>query len=894
MVGGEPGVGKTRLAEHAADQARRLGLRVAVGRATEDDGSPPYWPWRQVLRALAIATTTVKLDGVGSPRERFALFQDVDDALARAGEAAGLLVVLDDLQWADPATIGLLTHVSTAVTSSRLAVIAAYRDTETTGQEAFRAAVARLAGESSVTRTRLRGLAEAEVAEHLAAITGWPVPASVAAAVARRTQGNPFFVGELGRRLATSTDDRLPEGVRDAVRDRLNRLSPDCRLLVCAAAVLGSDVDPIVLAGAADRPLAAILSALDEARAAGILGSDNGVRFAHDLIRDAARLEVSTADRLSLHRRAAEQLTARGDRDMLAAEIAFHWLESLPVGDPVAAVAWTRRAADQAMTQLAWEQAARLYQRALDASVSSGVLAPTQRCRLLLDLAEAQVHTFDLESSQRSLVAAVGIARAADDVDAIARAALMLEGINDVHWDSTARALGEEALARLPTVDSPVRARLLALLAFTGAASDQADERSADALAMAERLDDRKALREALRSRQMVRSGPDGVRDRLALGQRLLELGPEHDDDATMWGRLWRFDALAQLGDLDAAAAEVGQLEAVAVRLRSPLADWHVARCQAALAAARGQYRAALSFGRAAEVAAARTGTQSAHVPSKALILLVRQQIGTLDRTSMELALGPRTGPVTDFVRSVYAGYLISVGERDEAHRVYRLLRWRDQVPYVQLSAYATMVELADEFGDRDMAATMYRLLKPHADLFVCSGAGVIMVLGPVQYPLGIAAATVGRLDDAVGHLRLAVDRSIAAGMPGVAAAARYRLARVLARRKRPGDRDEAAALATGAASVAGRLELRPLEHAASELADLLAGRGPDPLTRREREVAGLVAQGLSNRQIAAAAHISERTAESHVQHILVKLGLGNRTQIATWVQARNVGTGSA
>jgi predicted ATPase len=163
IVAGEPGAGKTRLAEHAADEARRLGLSVALGRATEDDGSPPYWPFRQVLKALGIAST-VPLDGAGSSRERFALFQDVDDALAQAGEAVGLLVVLDDLQWADAATIGLLTHVSTAVASSRLAVIVTYRDTETTGQEAVRAAMARLVGESSVTRVRLGGLAEAEVA----------------------------------------------------------------------------------------------------------------------------------------------------------------------------------------------------------------------------------------------------------------------------------------------------------------------------------------------------------------------------------------------------------------------------------------------------------------------------------------------------------------------------------------------------------------------------------------------------------------------------------------------------------------------------------------------------------------------------------------------------------
>jgi DNA-binding NarL/FixJ family response regulator len=131
--------------------------------------------------------------------------------------------------------------------------------------------------------------------------------------------------------------------------------------------------------------------------------------------------------------------------------------------------------------------------------------------------------------------------------------------------------------------------------------------------------------------------------------------------------------------------------------------------------------------------------------------------------------------------------------------------------------------------------------------------------------------------------------------MPPVLAQATHQLARVLARRTRPGDRDEAAALATAAAALAGRLGMRPLERQARDLAGSLAGHRPGGLTRREREVAQLVAQGLSNRQIAAAAHISERTVESHVQHILDKLGFANRSQIAARVtaEAEEFSTGS-
>jgi DNA-binding CsgD family transcriptional regulator len=895
LLAGEPGAGKTRLAEEAIDQARELGLACAVGRANEDEGSPPYWPFLQVFRGLAGSTPSELSDVLtggdglaGSARERFRLFEVTAEALVAAAGPAGLLIVLDDLQWADAATVRLLAHLATGVTPARLMVVATYRDTEIAGQVPLRTAVAALAREASVTRIRLAGLSEAEVGAQLAAVTGWPVPDSVAAAIHRRTQGNPFFVGELGRLLVSSTDGQLPDAVRDAVRDRLTRLSPSCRLLVSAAAVLGSDVDPVALGHATGTDIAAILAALDEAAAAAIL-TGAPMRFAHDLIRESARLEVPTAERLTLHRRMAEHLSAHGDAAARVAEIAFHWLESLPMGDVEQALAWAERAADRAMAQLAWEEAAALYRRALHTGEAQGVLAPRYRCRLLLAMAQAQVKSFDLDDARRSLLAAVEIARAADDVESLAQAALTMEGINDVVWDPISRALCTEVLDTLPTVDSAVRARLLALQVTVGGWDhlEESRARSAEAVAMAERVGDRHALREALRARQMALSGPDGAADRLALGDRLIALGRDSDDDAVLWGRLWRFDALAQLGDLDGAEAEVERIAAVAGRLRSPLAAWHVARCRSAVAAARGRFGSALAYGREAEIAAKRAGGQGA---SQGLLLMVRNQLGTAGPPDFE-PTEPQHPGRPPFQRAMYASWLLAEGRRDEAHRIYRMLPpAREQPPFVHLSACATMTELAAELDDRETAREMYRLLLPHADLFVCSGAGVVMILGSVRYPLGVAAATIGRLDEAVRHLRAAIDSGERAGMPPMVAQATYQLAKVLARRASPGDRDEAAALAVAAATLADRLGMRPVHRKAEDLAQSLTGHGSGPLTRREREIAILVAQGLSNRHIAAVSHISERTVESHVQHILGKLGFSNRTQIAAWVAAADGG----
>jgi DNA-binding CsgD family transcriptional regulator len=277
-------------------------------------------------------------------------------------------------------------------------------------------------------------------------------------------------------------------------------------------------------------------------------------------------------------------------------------------------------------------------------------------------------------------------------------------------------------------------------------------------------------------------------------------------------------------------------------------------------------------------------------------MMMLRTQVGAFDPSPFEPAEPHSQAPVPAFQRALYATWLLGEGRREEAHRIYRSLPPVDELPpFVHLSAWAAMAELAGQFDDRETAARMYRLL-PHADLFVCSGAGVIMIVGSVRYPLGIAAATMGRLDDAIRHLRAAIDSGHRAGMPPMVAQATHQLARVLARRTRPGDRDEAAALATAAAALADDLGMRPLHRQARDLATALTDCRPGGLTRREREIAALVARGLSNRQIAAASHISERTVESHVQHVLDKLGFTNRTQIAAWVaaEAGKFGTASA
>jgi DNA-binding CsgD family transcriptional regulator len=898
LIGGEPGIGKTRLAGEVAARAAAAGTRWVRSRAVQDEGCPPYWMFGQVVRELAAThepNESQRADlAVLSPGarpgavppdalagRRFAVFESVREYLTDAAADTGLVLVFDDVHWADAPSLRLLRHLAAGLGAARLLLLITYRDTETGGRDELTGLLAALAREETVSRIRLTGLSQDEVAEQLTAVTGGAVAPEVAAAIGRRTHGNPFFVAELGRLHSASSGwsspGSLPEAVRDTVRVRLHDLTPGCREVLCAAAVLGADLDPAAVAAVTGREVAAVLAALDEAAAAGIVVAGPGWCFGHDLVRETARLELPTAGRLAVHARMGAYL--RGRPDAAPAMIAHHLLEALPIGDAGAAASWAERAAAAAMAQLAWEDAAVFYARAVRAVPGAGSAA---RVRRLCGLALARLRGFDLTGGSSTLREAAGAARSAGDPALIGEVALVMEGYTDPGWVSLGKALCDEALAGLPPADSPLRARLLARRAAEATYhwEPEAGPLSGQALAMAERLGDPQALRSALRARQLARGGPEGAPDRVELGARMLALGAaDGDDEAVLWGRLWRADAFAQLGRVGDCSAEIALLEPVVARLRSPGPTWHLRRSELALAYGRGE------FGRARRLALeslrlAAHGHENMRTLTSAVIVRLNVMTG-LDEwpADGDFSWSPPLGLA---MRALWES---AMGRPGEARRHYRPGDALATVPRIRyLITYAIFGELAAAFGDAPTADVVYQAMRPYADLFVCGGAGLTMVEGSVQRYLGLTAGVLGRLDEAVRWLRGAVQVNAREGMAACEALATLDLARALDRR---GDRAEASALALSAAAGGERLGMLPLVRDARSLGASLDGSASaGPLTRRESEVAGLVARGLTNGQIAAALHISERTAENHVQHILIKLGLHTRTQIAVFISS--------
>ncbi|ODU03517.1 MAG: hypothetical protein ABS81_13855 [Pseudonocardia sp. SCN 72-86] len=912
LVAGEPGIGKTRLVGELARLAGARGVPVLWGRCSDDAGAPAYWPWRGVLRALRAAApdalAAVDPTELASPvllatgsaagaGERFVLFDAVTRTLTAASATTGLVVALDDLQWADPDSLALLVHLARDAASARLLVVGTVRPGELAADPDRAEHVARLEALSHVDRLDLGGLSGDEIADVLGAGAAPDVVADVAA----RSGGNPFFVAELGRVLASGRHEPVPAAVRDVVRLRLARLPASCRELLDVAAVAGAAIDEALLRTVTGAPVADTLRpALDD----GVLvrpPGRTGLRFAHDIVREALLEVLGAQERARLHRRLAAALAPRADDPDVLPELVRHALAALAAGnphqDPEQTLDLARDAAALASARLAFAESVRRYTEVLQ--VGRGIVTPARRARDLVALARAQQRAHVVSDAVATCASAVELARHLGDATVLAEAALVVQGISDAELLIAQRGWCDDALAAIGPDDGPLRAQLLAQLAHTLlflGRPDEVESRSREALAMAERIGDPASIVAALRARQLACSGPEGHTERYALGTRMLDLaadGAPDPVDAALWGRLWRFDALCQRGRFDDAEQELDRLAPVAAATGRQLARLHELRSRVVFAFGRGRYDEA----RRLNDEAAQMAERGLHVGAMMTALAVEWQIAKmvgddgLDETRLEpgLAEAGRESPVFAVLGTTMASWHLALYRRDEALRWYRDLPppGSPRIPrFMCLVVEALRVQIAADLGDSAPMQEAYRFLTPFADLFVVGGAGATATHGSVQQYLGIAAGELGRAAVAIGHLRAGIDADDARGLAPFAASGRYRLAVVLGRRGRAGDVDEARALARQALATATELGMEPLRHSASEFVD--RPRGDDVLSPREAEIAAFVARGMTNRAIAEVAHISERTVETHVAHILAKLGFSSRSQIAAWAVTRH------
>ncbi|WP_329425608.1 AAA family ATPase [Streptosporangium sp. NBC_01495] len=581
LLAGEPGIGKTSLAEHAAGAARDH--RVVWGRCWSGTGAPPFWPWTQAVQDLVGRDGELaQLAGAGPAGQagQFALYE----AFARLlNEHGRVLVVLDDLQWADTSSLRLLEFLASTRLCPELTVVATYRDTDVRPGEPLEHALGALLRLPHVRRLLLRGLAEGEIREYLGRAGA---DQGLAAEMGRLTAGNPFFLGEVLQLGET------PEALSDVVRGRMAGLPPGTEEVLTVAALLGREAATDILTRVAGLPEERVLDIVDAAVGARLLVEGDGpsCRFVHDIVRDVLREALPPLRRRRLHARIAEVLEERSGTRLT--EIAHHYREGL-LNPRMAgkAIGYTRRAAAQATAQFAHEDAVENLERAI--AMIDRLPGPDDalRCDLLLDLAEAQTAAGMSTAAHASLEVAAEIAERLGDDNRLARAAL---GFSDpIYLAMYEEMTGIDRLAeRIDRVlasdlagDSPWRAQLLAAAALTGS-TVRPVERSVEMAGEAVRLarlagDDRTLSRTLIVLEILLRSGHDHGR-REAVAAEIVEIGRRTGDLVVEWiGRENEYVELNARGASGRAAELLAWLRETAERLRLPsmvsLAAWQTA-----------------------------------------------------------------------------------------------------------------------------------------------------------------------------------------------------------------------------------------------------------------------------------------------------------------------------
>ncbi len=480
LVNGEPGIGKTRLVEELVGIGATRRVAAAWGRCAEADGAPPYWPWREVLAALAQRTAVgPELEALrpggpstaakGGVEQRFQVFDAMVAHLRAATADEPLIVVLDDMHWADEPSLLLLGHVGRGLEAGRLLVVVTYRDTELSDGHPLRPLAVELARQPRTERVELSGLRPDAVGRYLRTLTGADLPDATVERINEVTGGNPFFVGELGRTLNEQDGAlRIPASIRDAIRGRLDRVAPACRDVLRAASIVGRQFPAAVVATMLDRGVLDTLGPLDQAVAAGLVepaGSAGEYRFSHALVRDAVEAGMPSTDRVRLHRAAADAIEAHyaGRLEPHLTDLARHWGYAAVIGERGKAAGWARLAGDEAMRRLAFEEGVRLYRQAVD--VGADEWSESERFDLLLALADASHRSADLGAALPVALQAAELARQMDRPDLVGAVALILAPSGHGPWDRAAQELCTEALSGLAPDATPLRVRLLARLA---------------------------------------------------------------------------------------------------------------------------------------------------------------------------------------------------------------------------------------------------------------------------------------------------------------------------------------------------------------------------------------------------------------------------------------------
>jgi hypothetical protein len=785
LVTGEAGIGKSTLIGEAA---ARAGLPVGWGTCRDAGRAPAFWPWSVALRALLDATGSddarsvaaddapelarllpeladsgaVTEDAGQTDAARLRLFDATARVLERLARRRPLIVVLDDLQWADPSTLALLEFVAQPHRPVPLALVGAYRHDELTEYAARTLAVLAPRAET----IPLRGFDPAEVHDLVMATAGEP-GARWAADIHRRSGGHPFLVRQLAELLDDGAGPNgIPPAAQDLVRARVARLSSPAQALLQAAALMGNELLPDVLAEIGELDAAAVAALVDDAVRAGVLVHDgSGTRLAHDLFRETVAADLPASERLALHGRIAEALEHRHTRGgaVAPADLARHAAAAAPLTGPETAVRWARAAAASERARLAFTEAgahlARARRAVEDVGAAGAVLVD-----LLVEEADARARAGDPAGARALLDDAWNRAAALGDAERRGHVALGVKRLGArfaMPREDVVAAL-DAARTALQGTGTALEAQLTAALArelqhSVPGQRHRARPLSEHALALAHDLDDPPTLGACLLAHHDVLWTVGRARERVAVAREIAAVAARaHDAERHAEGLLLTANALLEDGS-PAFRPVLDEYLAAAERLGQPRHRYLVRTREAALALLDGRLDEAEERIAAAAALGERIGEpDTGNVRMSQLLGLAwaRSDPDELQATARE-AVRWWVG-VPSHAHAVAAALHVRAGDLEAGRRaldtVVSLGAWREDRSYLWSVFVGGMAAAAAALGDRRLCAELLPELAAVAGTCGVNGA-LVCFTGSNAHWAGVLAAALGRADDARRHL---------------------------------------------------------------------------------------------------------------------------------------------
>jgi len=841
LISGEAGIGKTTLLLEAARTAKDGGAIVLYGRCDEDL-AVPYRPWSEAIThlvvhasselrawfaphagylvqlapALAGLLDTPTAPVVSDPESaRYVLFAAVTSTLRAASELAPVVLGLDDLHWADAASLQLLQHVAVALEPTRLLVVGTFRESDAAGAPlaGLLGALHREPGNERIVLGGFDGsevLAMMEGAGHQLGEQGLAVRDALLA----ETDGNPFFVKELlrhgvdahvlcpedGRRAASGGLRRYgwPVSVREVIGRRVALLGDAGRRVLAIASVFGRDFDLDLLAVAAELDEDTLLDVMDQACEAALVSNIDGDRysFVHALIEHALYDSLSPARRARLHRRAAEAIEAerRGSTAPPVSELAYHWARAPASPQNLdKAIYYARAAGDAALARLGPDEALRWYSAALALLEQSSNLDDLLRCRLLVGTGDAQRQTGN-RSYRQTLLDAARLAEDLGSAELLVAAALA----GNRGWSSTTGTVDTELVAVLEAacavsanIEPADRAQLLAVLATELTYGQDFSRRRSladQALAIARGCTPA-VLAATINHANLAITAPDTVAERLALTAEALAAARRADDQTLQfWSALNRSVVLDQSGEPGDAGDLLALSRDIADRLGQPLVLW----CQTLRESARAMLAGDLATAERLAIAARKMGNEAGQpdsaVMSGAQIGPIRVMQGRAEEI-VERAAGfaARNPWFPAFLAQVY----VDLDRHDEARSVLEPLV---ADAFASLSKYqvswllsmTSAAYAASGIGWTEAAEMLYQALCPFADQI--PHVAVTTFGCQVSHYLGLLAASLRRDSEAEFYFSQAAATHERIGAGWGLAMTRLAWGRFLAARGNPDD----------------------------------------------------------------------------------------------------------